>query len=646
MNMWRQNSRAGARRSGSGFRLQAGACAAVALLMSAVAPPSLSIAAELPYNESGITGYFDTTVSIGTAIRTQGRDKAIIAIANGGYAPSFNEDDGNLNYNKGDFVSANVKISHELQLDVRNLSFFGRAFYFYDHAAAANDTRRTSLSGKAQQYAGHDIQLMDAYVSTDFDVSEFPISIRIGNQVLNWGESVFIRNGLNSINPIDVSKARIAGAEVRDVVTPIPAVNLKVGLTDNLSLEGFYQFRWLHTRLEPAGTFFSTTDAASPGGDIIHFGFGDPARGNDNDYAPDPSCPGLCSRLPRVSDRDARHQGQFGLAVRYFAPALNDAELGLYYARIHSRLPLVSARAGNPQALTDPKGFAGSVQYFREFPEDIDIMGASFNTEIGTSGFAIQGEVSYRRNQPLQIDAVEVIFSTLSPLRFVQVPQTLLPLLQNPAACAQNLAVCKQAQGLAQLRGAGGLFSQSQTGPLAPGEEVAGFRRKDVLQAQVAISKVLGPRFGADQSLFLAETGFTYVRDMEDKSVLRYDGPATWTSGNPIFTQAQIQPVTQNGGFADPFSWGYRIVARTTYNNALGSVNLSPQISFSHDVNGTTPSPISNFVEDRKTITLSIGASYLLSWQAILSYTNSFDGGAFNLLNDRDFVSSTANYSF
>ena len=109
MNMWRQNSRAGARRSGSGFRLQAGACAAVALLMSAVAPPSLSIAAELPYNESGITGYFDTTVSIGTAIRTQGRDKAIIAIANGGYAPSFNEDDGNLNYNKGDFVSANVK---------------------------------------------------------------------------------------------------------------------------------------------------------------------------------------------------------------------------------------------------------------------------------------------------------------------------------------------------------------------------------------------------------------------------------------------------------------------------------------------------------------------------------------------------------
>ncbi len=645
MNIWGQETRVNFRRSGFGW--QAGAYAAVtALLTSAVAPPSPSIAAELPYNESGITGYFDTTVSIGTAIRTQERDKAIIAIANGGYAPSFNEDDGNLNYNTGDFVSANVKVSHELQIDVGELSFFSRTFYFYDHAATANDTRRTSLSGKAQQYAGHDIQLLDAYVSTDIDVGEFLLAIRIGNQVLNWGESVFIRNGLNSINPIDVSKVRIAGAEVRDVVTPIPAVNLKVGLTDNLSLEGFYQFRWLHTRLEPAGTFFSTTDAASPGGDIIHFGFGDPLRGNDEDGTADPYCyTGLCSRLPRVSDRDARHQGQFGLAVRYFAPELNDAELGLYYARIHSRLPLVSARAGNPQALTDPKGYAGSVQYFREFPEDIDIMGASFNTEIGTSGFAIQGEVSYRRNQPLQIDAVEVILSTLSPLRFVHVPQTLLPLLQNPAACAQNLAICRQAQGLAQLQGAGRLFSRSQTGPLAPGEEVIGFRRKDVLQAQFAISKVSGPMFGADQSLFLVETGFTYVRDMEDKSALRYDGPGTWTSGNPIFTPI-IQPVTQNGGFADPFSWGYRMVARTTYNNAIGSVNLSPQISFAHDVSGTTPAPISNFVEDRKSFTLSIEASYLISWQAILSYTNSFDGGAFNLLNDRDFVASTVNYSF
>lgn len=617
------------------------------LLMVAGALPSQSIATELPYNESGITGYFDTTISIGAAIRTQAQDKAIIAIANGGYAPSFNQDDGNLNYNKGDFVSANVKVSHELQLDVDKLSFFGRAFYFYDHAAAANDTRRTSLSGKAQQYAGHDIQLLDAYVSTDIDVGEFPLSIRLGNQVINWGESVFIRNGLNSINPVDVSKARIAGAEVRDVVNPIPAINLQVDLTDNLSFEGFYQFRWLHTRLEPAGTFFSTTDAASPGGNFIHFGFGNPLRGNDNDDTPDPSCPGLCSRMPRVSDRDARHDGQFGLAVRYFAPALNDAELGLYYTHIHSRLPLVSARAGDPQVLTDPKGYAGSVRYFREFPEDIDIMGASFNTEIGIGGFAIQGEVSYRRNQPIQIDTVEVIYSTLSPLRFVQVPDSLLPLLQNPTACAENPVLCAQATQLARIQGAGRAFSQSQTGPLKPGEEVSGFRRKDVLQAQVAISKVLDAIFGFEKSvLFLAETGFTYVRNMEDKSVLRYDGPATWTSANPLFTQTEIQPVTQNGGFADPFSWGYRMIARTTYNNAIGSVSLSPQVSFAHDVNGTTPLPISNFVEDRKTITLSIEANYLLSWQAILSYTNSFDGDAFNVLNDRDFVSSTMNYSF
>ena len=128
--------------------------------------------------------------------------------------------------------------------------------------------------------------------------------------------------------------------------------------------------------------------------------------------------------------------------------------------------------------------------------------------------------------------------------------------------------------------------------------------------------------------------------------VLRYEGPGTRTSANPFFTAAGIQPATQDGGFADPFSWGYRVVARATYNNAIGPVNLSPQIAFAHDVNGTSPSPIGNFVEDRKTITLSLEASYLHSWRARLSYTNSFSGGDFNLRSDRDFVALTASYSF
>ena len=595
--------------------------------------PLQATAVELQGSTSGITGYFDTTVSVGAAIRTQGRKNNLIAVSNGGSAWSINEDDGNLNYDTGDFVSANTKITHELELNRGNLGIFARALYFYDYAIADEHTDRTRLSHSAKGYAGYDFELLDAYLDGQFNLGGAPLSIRAGDQVIHWGESVFIRNGLNSINPVDSSKLRVAGAEIRDVLKPITAANLRLGLTDNLFFESFYQFRSSHTELEPAGTFFSTSDAGSPGGKTVHFGFGVPGTADDNDDAPDPSCPLRCSRVPRASDRDADDHGQFGLAMRYFSPFLNDAELGFYYARIHSRLPLVSVQAGQPQAIFTPQGFAGSIRYFREFPEDIDLMGASINTELGTSGFAFQAEISYRRDQPLQIDTTELFYSSLSPLRLVQVPDG---------------APAPLAAGLQQLQQAGGLLSLSQTGALAPGQELQGFRRKDVLQGSLALTKVLGPipMLRSSQTVFLAEAGFTRVQGLEKRSELRYEAAGTWTSANPVFTQARIQPATQDGGFADSFSWGYRALLRMTYNNAVGPVSLSPQIAFSHDVNGTAPTPIGNFIEDRKTVTLSINAGYLHSWRAGLSYTNSFGGGAANLLNDRDFLAFTMNYSF
>ncbi|MCY3770200.1 MAG: DUF1302 domain-containing protein [Gammaproteobacteria bacterium] len=609
----------------AGLWRQSGGCTAAAILVFSVCVfPFRVPAVELFPVGSEVTGHLDTTISTGVAVRTRGRASDLVGVSNGGTAHSINEDDGNLNYDKGDVVSANVKITHELDVSRDNLGLFLRAYYFHDQAVADNDPARTSLSGKAKRYAGSDIKLLDAYVSGHFDPGGTPVSIRAGNQVISWGESVFLRNGLNSINPVDVSKLRVAGAELRDVLEPVPALNLSAGLTGNLSVETFYQFRSVHTEIEPAGTFFSTNDYASPGGRIAHTGFGQVHYADDNDGTPDPGCNplpagGLCSRVPRAGDRDAGDDGQFGLVLRYFAPGLNNIELGFYFARIHSRLPVVSLRAGSLSELTMPGGFMGSARYFREFPEDIDLMGLSFNTELGTTGFAIQGELSYRRDQPLQIDGAELFFSALSPLRNVPGPFA----------------------GLGRL-----LAANSQTGPLDSGQELSGYRRKDVLQGSLALTRVLGPMFGADQTVFLVETGFTRVRDMEKKSELRYEGPGTWTSANPVFTVNGLQPATQAGGFADPFSWGYRLLMRTTYSNAVGPVTLSPEVAFAHDVNGTAPSPIGNFVEDRKTITLALNASYLHSWQARLSYTNSFDGGPHNLLRDRDFLSFTLNYSF
>jgi len=580
---------------------------ALAVVLVTSSSPRWVHAIELSSDDGEITGNLDTTITLGASLRVQDRDPDLIGVVNGGNANSINVDDGNLNFDKGDLTSLSAKATHELDLIWRNLGFFGRAFYFYDAAIMDIDPERTDFTSEAEDDAGHGFELLDAYASGDFNVVSVPLNIRFGKQVISWGESTFIQNGINIINPVDVTKLRVAGAELRDALQPVMALDVGIGLTDNLSLEGFWQLKEKNVEIEPAGTFFSTNDFASPGGKRVFLGFGQPPVTDDPPLPPGANPP-IGTSVPRSSDNEAQDAGQFGVALRYFAEPLNDSEFGLYYIRHHSRLPIVSARTGTPEGLV-AGDYANSARYFVEYPEDIDLIGASFNTSLGASGLALQGEVSYRFDQPLQIDDIELLFAGLSPV--------------SPA-----------------------VFGQNQLGVFGFSEKIEGFRRKDVIQGQLTATQVIGPRLGADQWIVLGEAGATYVRDMESKDELRYNGPGTFTSGNPFFTDAGIQPATTTDGFADDFSWGYRLLLRGNYLGALGPVNLTPEIAFAHDVHGTTPQPLGNFVEGRKAVSLSLGATYLNALQGEISYTNFFGGGDFNLLNDRDFVSLSLSYFF
>ena len=94
---------AGFRNIGFGRRLFSAAVLSAAVLATVGLPdPWPAAPMELPPNEVGVTGYFDTTVSMGGAMRVSERDGRLVALANGGRAFSFNEDDGNLNYDRGD----------------------------------------------------------------------------------------------------------------------------------------------------------------------------------------------------------------------------------------------------------------------------------------------------------------------------------------------------------------------------------------------------------------------------------------------------------------------------------------------------------------------------------------------------------------
>ncbi len=571
-----------------------------------------------------VHGSVDTTLSYGLSSRVESRDQRLIGLSNGGTALGVNADDGNLNYDKGLF-SNTFKLTSEMELNYRNFGGFIRATAFYDYENKKGDREKTPLSNEAQEQVGSDIDLLDAYLWAQFDIGDKPAEIRIGNQILSWGESTFIQNSINTINPVNVSRIRVPGAELREALVPLPIVSTSLATTENSSVELFYQVAWEKTEVEPVGSYFSVNDFAADGGERVMLGWG---------VVPDTVPPGLVVQPPattavvsRGADREAKDSGQYGIAMRLYSPFLNDTEFGLYYINYHSRLPLIGATTGTAAAAAgvDPDGlsYVQTARYFISYPEDIKLYGLSMNTLLGHSGIALQGEVSYRKDTPLQIDDVEILFAALG--------------------AQDNLSPGNT--GAAALAGFG------QLGLVPFDSDIPGFIRKDVTQAQLTATKLFGPALGANATVFLAEVGVTHVLNMPSKNVLRLNGPGTFISGNSalaaVHPDSAGNPAYEEASrFADATSWGYRMLARMQFDNVFRAINLAPRIAWQHDVNGVSPGPGGNFIEGRTAVTLGLEATYQYLYSADISYTRYSGAGRYNLINDRDFVSANIKYAF
>ncbi len=596
----------------------------VALLSSSLGLVSLANA--VSFSKGDFNASWDTTVSYGVGVRAEERDENLVGkanlnpfvgvnlatgqpttIAERDAAPgrwSINTDNGNLNYDKGDLISNALKITSEFGFSYKSFGGFFRATSFHDFTNNDKD----ELSETAKEFVGQKTRLLDAYVYKNFDVGDRAGTFRLGRQVVSWGESTFIQQGINVINPVDVSKIRVAGAELKEAFLPIDMVYASMDLTTNLSVEALYMLEFEQIDPDPEGTYFSTNDFGTPGAEYVMLGFGIAPEGT----------PGATVR--RAIRPGADDNGQFGVAFKYYATELNDTEFGFYYLNYHSRLPLLSgtsigANVTDDILITNPE----SAEYYVEYPEDIDLYGLSFNTTINSLGISLQGELSYRPNVPLQFDDVELLLAALTPL---------------------NAAI-----GAPYDR-----FS-SQLGEFGVNERIQGWERHEVSQFQMTATKLFGPNnpFKADQIVLLGEVGFTNVWDLPETDVLRYNGPGTDTGGGAsTFTGNSRNPVTEPAEFfATSYSWGYRLITRFDFNNAFGlPFNLSPRLAFNHDVNGTTPGPGGNFVEDRKSLTFGVGAVYLEKWGADISYTSYFGAGIHNLIGDRDFYSVNFKYSF
>jgi hypothetical protein len=258
--------------------------------------------------------------------------------------------------------------------------------------------------------------------------------------------------------------------------------------------------------------------------------------------------------------------------------------------------------------------YAETASYFVGFPEDIEVYGVSFNTQI--FGIAFQGEVAYRDKQPLLVDDVELLFAALSPL--------------NPA-----------------------LGAFGQLGPQGLSQEIVGGRNFRTTQFDLTATKIFGPMLGASQAVLLWEGGLFLVNNMPDQNTggpngvgLRLNGPGTDISGNAALSSLHFGLVESPEHFASASSWGYRLVGRLDYDSLIGPWNIAPRFAWADDVNGVSPGPGGLFVEDRQAFTFGVSGTYQNTWVIDASYTKFSGAGHYNLINDRDFISISVKTSF
>ena len=681
-----------------------GLCASCIGVMLCASPVSAQ-----EFGNEELQGIVDLTLSQGAAYRIGKSDEDHLERL------GANSNDGSLNYTTGKLISNTSKITAEIDLEYGDFGAFARVQGFLDFESKYGQRARRELSEVGRMLSAEGLDVLDLYVSGAFELGESLIDVRVGNQVLNWGESTFIPNGVNVVNPYDITKLRKPGAELRDGLLPVPMISVSAAATPELSVEGFYQTAWKETGIDPAGTYFSTNDFASPGGmrafvvlpgagvtdegrgfgaitDAVNLDF---AASPQLDCSPtsltppafagadcQPAFDPLFLSLPRAKDVHPRNGGQFGLALRYYSEELNDTEFGFYVVNYHSRLPYVSGRYGTPAGYSKglaaagaiaapgsrtriaavtpevaksiaakvgariPPGtpnrdvliqaevanqlntpavvaqiaqlaalgpapkpiadlaklvgidrYARSARYFVEYPEQLQVYGMSFNTQLGASGWALQGEYSLRPNTPLQRTSTSLFTEGLAPF--------VLALDPSPQSQAK-------AQALRALLGT----------------KLQGFIKRNVSQFQVTATKVFGPALGADSLAFVGEAAMMHVHNMPDQGnvLLRLDTPGT------------------DGDVADATSMGYRLLAKLDYNNAIGSTRLSPYAQFQHDVSGSSPGPGGPFAEGRTALTLGLGLSYLDRVRGNVNYTTY--GGNANHLSDRDYVAVSVTYAF
>ncbi|WP_285962233.1 DUF1302 domain-containing protein [Pseudomonas tohonis] len=644
-------------------------------------------AVEFSFADDEISGSIDTTVSYGQLWRVQGQDKT---------NNDINTNDGNRNFDTG-LVSEVYKITSDLEATYKNYGVFVRGTAFYDTQImdkrndylgnnspvqpSQNYPKDDSFTYETRHKAGRDAQILDAYLYGNWEVADMPVTGRIGKQVFNWGEGIFYRGGINTTNPVNAAQFRLPGSELKEVLVPVEALSFNIGLTDNLSMETFYQSNFKESAIDPAGTYFSETDLFADGGNTAYstqrallpvgalysglsaLGVGGLQGGRTVDSN------GVIKVASIGKDINAKNDGQFGVAFRYIAEELNSTEFGFYFVNYHAKEPTIAANLGDyaglnltqianlaagqvaPQVQQAVAAQAGvplaTLQAVIANPALNPALAAAYSNALTTAATTAAGgiatldvanQVEAQREYVEDIRMYGFSFNTTVGDASVFGELSYRPNLPIGVATTNDLLGDLLLQA-PQLAGGSNVNIGGQNVRL--GNEIHNYERVEAYNTSLGTIYNFGPAMSFDSLIGVAELASEHLRG----SSLKY----TAFNGTTRYYSGRGNNSYVSGGDRDDQvnknAYGYTLVLSGTWNDVYAGVNVSPFVVYKDDFEGNSYQT-GNFIEGRKAYTVGLKASYLNSLEGEIQYTEFYGAGQNNSSRDRDNIGVNVKYSF
>lgn len=624
------------------LRLAALRCALVCASMLLIAVPAQAF----EFTLGDWDGVMDTTFTASAAMRVEGTSKFGTADPTGGR---------NLFRDAGDVYATPVSFLTDFGLSRDRFGFFTRFAYVYDYTIMNKDCTNCGrpnlwpyaaggpaghdlnnagrsafhvgtpaaelvdgIADGAQNIAGNRFNILDLFVYGGWDIGNHPLNVRIGKQVISWGESNIQGGGISQMmNPTDLSKATTPGTDVKETLIPQESVFFNFGFTDNISLEAYYTWQWRESTFVGVGTYFSGFDFIGPG------------------YNPDLFIRGVEKWGDNLEPDDG---GQWGVNMHFIIPQWNFADLGIYWVRSHAFIPHTQL-VENYTPRLDPARTDGGMTlagYQWNYPEDQDTYAISLNGEAPfDASFAM--ELNFKPNS-FDVRECRDLFgiSDIRPQVFGGT-RTVGQLFGFPAGTRPSFGP-----------GAEDAIADCNPGTAKSGQSNADVGAGDVYTLLGNLTKSGGTDFlGADKLSMVFDVSLSWVDGLEDGDVLdrnnnsitsptrqsnQVEDPGRYPGVGPL-----DQPITE-------FAWGYTGVAALEYPNLFWNLTVSPTLIFVHNVEGYSAPTAGGMKENQRTMIYKIGFDYLGKTQMDLQYVNWLGtaGGSY----DKDFVSVVFKYAF